>query len=213
MSNSAMKRIVLTVFFVVGLSGLNNAHAERSCHAGGSLGYVFGEDASAELNELMASHGWSARAEGDEADRQGYKFMVGCRFQPVGVELSFIDLGGTSLSISGTVSDLDQLEADFRSLEPASARGITAVIFGNYSLPYNLDIVGRFGLFRWNAKQTLEFNGANLEHTAQGTGPTFGISLETHKNKAYGLRLDWDRYAVDYNWLDTLMLGVVYRFR
>jgi hypothetical protein len=211
MKTTLLKQTLILAFAASALMLGTNVRAESPCQASFFLGQVRGEDPAPKLNSAMASHGWSATADSSDLTRNGYRLMGGCRMGRFGAELSYVDLGSASLTVTGTITNQEQLKADMKRIAPASADGITATVAAHHQLPHQVDVSAHAGLFRWQSELAVNVTGSSVHQKDHGVDLTYGLSAEVKTGQRIGVRLDWDRYEVDSNWLRSMMLGVVYR--
>src|SRR5690606_27432887 len=86
----------------------------------------------------------------------------------------------------------------------AQALSVSAV--GYYSLPL-VDLFGRVGVARWKSDRDAGFFG----DTERGTDLTYGVGAQL-RFLSLALRLEYERFKIDSDSIDTVSLGLTYTF-
>lgn len=187
------KRIVIASGYAVALLALLTW---TSASAEGYFGVGYG---SSEMKDA------SAALIGTRFDDRDKTFRVfgGFQFNPnAALELGYVDFGEFTGKVGNTVTDRWEASAFDLSL-------VGKLPFGNFSLQ------GKVGLAFWKVDDAFVGNSAS----ESGTDLTYGVGLQYDFTKAFGLRVDWQKYmdvgdkdATGQSDLTTLSASAVFKF-
>lgn len=150
----------------------------------------------------------------DDSD-VGWKVFGGWQFHPnFAVEAAYVDLGEIKTSFGATVPDVPQLLADTAAIHPYMASGFTLAGVGSYNFNPNVSVMGKVGLFNWDAEVDItEVNSGQKARVDQsGTDLMFGLGAKYLVTPQWGVRAEWESYDLDWDRVDFFSLGAELRF-
>lgn len=155
----------------------------------------------------------------DDTDTS-FNLFAGYQFMPyVSGELGYIDLGKFNIAAAGT-----SLGTPLEVSGDIKAKGWTLSVVGTYPIQPNFLLLGRLGIFRWDADLGVSvYSGGvfigSASESASGTDPLYGVGVQWNVNKQFGVRGEWTRYSNvgDQNTtgqsdVDNLSISVLYNF-
>lgn len=148
----------------------------------------------------------------------GYKLFVEFDFtKHIGLDIGYYVLGAQSWRVAGTY--LGQPTSDKLTYKTT---GLGLSLLGRLPLTDHFNFFGRAGAFSWHA-DAHEFSndGRAWEYNNTGTSAMFGAGAEFKFMKAFGLRAEWERFAVGKNGtgnsgkatIDLISLSALFKFR
>lgn len=179
-----------------GLMAAPQSHAQGRAYLGGSVGSSDFDDGNA-IPVLITS--------GDvDGSDNGFKLFGGYQFNPnFAAELAWVDLGtarygGTFGPFTVTGGTLD-------------TSGLSVSAVGILPLSPSFDLLGKVGLFAWEARARDTTGGAPFEGKDDGTDVSVGVGAAFNINRNVSIRLEWERFeAID--GIDLLSLGAAFKF-
>jgi len=138
-------------------------------------------------------------------DSSGFKLIGGIRpLDPIGLEVNYVDLGEVDLTLTAACPPAAGGTCPASAAFDAQALSVSAV--GYYSLPL-VDLFGRVGVARWKSDRDAGFFG----DTERGTDLTYGVGAQL-RFLSLALRLEYERFKIDSDSIDTVSLGLTYTF-
>ncbi|HEX6994707.1 MAG TPA: outer membrane beta-barrel protein [Gammaproteobacteria bacterium] len=136
-------------------------------------------------------------------DSSGFKLIGGIRpLDPIGLELNYVDLGDAKATLAAACPG---------GTCPASAgfdaRALSVSAVGYYSLPL-VDLYGRVGVARWESDRDAGLFGDDSE---RGTDLTYGVGAQL-RFLSLALRVEYERFELDHDSVDSVSLGLTYTF-
>lgn len=139
-------------------------------------------------------------------DSSGFKLIGGIRpLDPLGIEVNYVDLGDTDATLAAACPPAVGGACPASAAFDARALSVSAVAY--YSLPF-VDLFGRVGVARWESERDLTPLGRNTE---RGTDMTYGVGAQL-RFLSFAVRLEYERFDVDRDSVDSVSLGITYTF-
>lgn len=213
-----MKRslVVLTAAWV-----LMSSQAEAGAWSvGAGYGWASGDTGTGDINSDLRSSGLNAQAKSSDDTRDMWQVFMGYEFTPRwGVEGAYVDLGDVDTTFSGTAVDIDAFLSSSTDIHPNTAQGwqLSGVFRHELGFLPQFRGVGRLGVIAWESDYTLSADGTSWNVSDDGVDLTLGLGLELGLDRiswmpqGFVTHLRWDRYNIDDEPIDTLMLGLSYR--
>lgn len=130
----------------------------------------------------------------------GYTILPGLRLgsksADVGVEVTYLDIGKTSLSNTTEVTE----------------RGLFATAVGTMQVMDHVDVLARVGMGQAEGKLTMTSIFGTTTLTKTGMVPAFGVGARYRLTNRFGIRADLDRYIGIYEPAISLSVSVYSRF-
>jgi OmpA-OmpF porin, OOP family len=189
--------LLVGVFSATSIAISSMAQAQ-GWYGGVSIGQTKDNDSAADLRSI----GFSGNV--DDKDT-GWKVFVGNQFnQNAAIEFGYVDLGevtgsGTYLGLPASVS--------------AEVKGFNMALIGILPVSNEFAVLGRIGLFRWDADATANVAGFPGSASDTGTDLAFGVGAKYDFGKNVGLRVEWERFDVDEGDVDMLSVGLAFKFQ
>jgi PKD repeat protein len=146
----------------------------------------------------------------------GWKIFGGYNFNEYfAAELAYVDLGEVSASFDVVTNDVSQMFVDAAGLLPVSGDGYSVSLLGRYPLGERGAIFAKVGGYFWEADLDVSATGNVIgsgSSSIDGTDVGYGIGGDYNFSGNFGLRLEWERYALDKNDVDFLSASLLYRF-
>lgn len=150
--------------------------------------------------------GLAAPAYDVDDETSGFKLIGGIRpLDPFGVEVNYVDLGDTDATFSGVCPPVVGGGCPGSATFDARALSVSAV--GYYSLPL-VDVFGRIGVARWESEREIPLLGSATE---RGTDLTYGAGAQV-RLLSIALRLEYERFELDRDSVDSVSVGFTYTF-
>jgi OOP family OmpA-OmpF porin len=192
--------------------------AQPRWYVGAEFGQAHGEASESDLSSALAAAGYDVTAQYDDRTRKAWGVHAGYWVLPyVGVRAAYENLGDVSTTIRGTVADVDQLLAELARVHPRAATGGELAVVGRYpvlaSLVPRLAVTGKAGVWLWDSKYTFtDSSGTTARANDDGTDLVLGAGVEYSPAERWALNLDWTRYRLDSETIQSLGVGVSFRF-
>ena len=192
-----VSRVVAVALAAAGLMLVPTAHAQwlLKQDTGLYIGAAAGQSKVRNFCNDVAASGFPSCDEKDVT----WKLSAGYNFsRNFAVEAGYVDWGKFTFGnavVSGNVK----------------ARGFELLAVGIFPVYQNLSAYGKLGFVRWDADFGARAGSAAVTADEKGTEFTFGFGLSYDFTNNIAARLEWQRYADLI--VDTLSLGVVYKFR
>lgn len=139
-------------------------------------------------------------------DSSGFKLIGGIRpLDPIGLEVNYVDLGDADAMLAAACPVPAAGACPGSATFDARALSVSAV--GYYSLPF-IDVFGRVGVARWKSDRNLALVG---DDTERGTDITYGVGAQL-RFLSLALRLEYERFELDRDSIDSVSLGITYTF-
>lgn len=154
------------------------------------------------------AQGWYAGAGIGQADYDvlsekdtSFKLFAGYSFNPnVAAEFGYVDLGEAEVSGGGASASV-------------SADGLEATVVGVLPVGNNVSLLGRVGLFNWDAEAKATIPGfGSASGSDSGTDLTYGFGAQFDLQKSFALRAEYQVYDVDGDDVNNLGVSGVFRF-
>jgi len=150
--------------------------------------------------------GAAASAYRIDDDSSGFKLIGGIRpLDPIGIEINYVDLGDADAALSAACPPVVGGACPAAATFDARALSVSAV--GYYSLPF-IDLFGRVGVARWESDRDIAFFG---DDTERGTDMTYGVGAQL-RFLSLAVRLEYERFELDRDSVDSVSLGLTYTF-
>jgi OOP family OmpA-OmpF porin len=147
---------------------------------------------------------------------EGLKLFGGYNFNEYfAAELAYVDLGEVTVSFDGISNDVPQMLLDAGGLLPVLGDGFSVAAVGRYPFGERFAIFGKVGAYFWEADLAIDVTGgitATGNPTVDGTDVVYGVGGDLYLGDLFGLRLEWERYALDPNDVDFVSASVLFRF-
>jgi len=140
----------------------------------------------------------------DDEDN-GFKLIGGIRpLDRLALEVNYVDLGEANAALAATCPVQAGGTCPVSAAFDARALSVSAV--GFYTLPF-VDLYGRAGVARWKSESNATFFG----DTERGTDLTYGVGAQL-RFLSLALRLEYERFELDRDSIDSVSLGLTYTF-
>ncbi len=196
-----------------------NAQAQMATpwYIGGGISQLNGSSTAGDINANLSRAGVTATASSVDDERSGWRLFSGYRISPeFALEASYIDLGKSTTTLQGNVSDIDTLVANIDKLNPRTAKGFNFSFFFRHKMNSRLNLFGHMGLYRWQADYDLIINSPTdtrrININKSGIDPIFGIGIESPLWKKLWGRINLERMEIEQEKLDSLSLELFYSF-
>jgi outer membrane immunogenic protein len=138
-------------------------------------------------------------------DSSGFKLIGGIRpLDPFGLEVNYVDLGEAD-AVRATACPPPVGGCPASATFDARALSVSAV--GFYSLPF-VDLFGRVGVARWESDRNAALFDDDSEN---GTDLTYGVGAQL-RFSSLALRVEYERFELDRDSIDSVSLGITYTF-
>jgi 6-phosphogluconolactonase (cycloisomerase 2 family) len=193
--------------------GVQAQSTQTGWYAGGSVGRALGALSESDLNTRLAALDSTAVALYRNRFRTAWNLHAGYWILPyVGVEAAYLDLGTPRVTFSGMTVDPASFLSEVEAVHPRSAAGGEVVVLGRYPLLEQLALTGKAGVMHWKSKFELGASDGSYERVIhRGTSAVLGAGLEYTVSKHWRIALDWSRYQVDSETIQTLEAGLDYQ--
>ena len=121
----------------------------------------------------------------------------------LGVEIGYVDLGETTYSGSFFGSPVTNGKIEIS--------GINFSAVGALPVTPDLSVIGRIGLFAWDSDASDITGGVPFAASASDTDISFGFGVNYNFTKAFGARVEWERYDVAAD-ADLFSAGLLFKF-
>lgn len=149
--------------------------------------------------------GAAASAYRIDDDSSGFKLIGGIRpLDPFGLEVNYVDLGEAD-AVRATACPPPVGGCPASATFDARALSVSAV--GFYSLPF-VDLFGRVGVARWESDRNAALFDDDSEN---GTDLTYGVGAQL-RFSSLALRVEYERFELDRDSIDSVSLGITYTF-
>lgn len=139
-------------------------------------------------------------------ESSGFKLIGGIRpLDPFGIEVNYVDLGEMDATLSAACPPAAGGTCPASATFDARALSVSGV--GYYSLPF-VDLFGRVGVARWESDREFSLLGDDSE---SGTDMTYGVGVQL-RFLSLALRLEYERFDLDRDSVDSVSLGLTYTF-
>lgn len=150
--------------------------------------------------------GLAAPAYRVDDDSSGFKLIGGIRpLDRLGLEVNYVDLGDADAALSAACPPA--VGGGCPASATFDARALSVSALGYYSLPF-VDLFGRVGVARWESDRDAALLG---DDTERGTDLTYGIGAQL-RFLSLALRLEYERFELDRDSVDSVSLGITYTF-
>jgi hypothetical protein len=105
----------------------------------------------------------------------------------VGGEVAFIKPG--TVDFNGTLSEPGRTVTDVGSID---LWGIKATLLGAYPIIKQVSVFAEFGINLWHVSEKRTFDRTNIDGSAFGTGPVFGLGGLFNPFAELDLRVSWE---------------------
>lgn len=148
-------------------------------------------------------------------DDKSNSWALGVQYQAterLAAQLHYVDLGETSVTLAGDTLTPQQYHQAVSDLGPMFASGMR--LGGAYTLLYQQQwqLQLQTGMFFWRSKQESVWNNTTITHKNSGSDWYWGAQLSYKFNARWALQGSFNRYRLEANQIDNLMLGLNYRF-
>ena len=147
---------------------------------------------------------------------EGLKLFGGYNFNEYfAAELAYVDLGEVTAEFDGISNDVSQMLVDAGSLLPVLGDGFSVAAVGRYPFGERFAIFAKVGAYSWESDVAVDVTGSasgSGNPTVDGTDVVYGVGGDLYLGKLFGLRLEWERYALDPNDVDFISASVLLRF-
>jgi OOP family OmpA-OmpF porin len=138
----------------------------------------------------------------DDSD-SGFKLYGGYQFnRNLAVEVGYVDFG--SVGIGGSIGGIP-----FNGNIDVTAMTVAAV--GTLPLNESFSLLGKAGIWNWDAKASVAALGTTGNGSSSGTDPFFGVGLRYNINRNLGVQLEVEQYSGDDS-ITYTSLGLRYKF-
>ena len=148
---------------------------------------------------------------------EGWKVFGGYNINEYfAAEVAYVDLGDVTASFDGVSIDVPQMLTDAGRLLPATGDGFSISALGRYPFGERWAIFAEVGAFFWESDLAIDITGGSTTGSASpstdGTDVVYGVGGDLYIGDNFGLRLEWERYALDSNDVDLVSASVLFRF-
>lgn len=186
--------VAILLLCVVGV--FPTAQAQQNVYIGAGFGQSDVDDSAAD--NLITS----GTVDGEDS---GLKIFAGFGLNKnLSVEVSYIDLGETTYSglFNGQTVENGKIEID----------GFNFSLVGMFPVSPKFSILGRVGMFIWDAEANDITDGAPFSASDDGTDLSFGFGANYNFTKQIGARAEWERFDASDADADLLSVSVIFKF-
>ena len=181
---------------IVAALALAASQASAQAYLGGSVGQ---SDIDADIATGLITGG---SVDGKDS---AFKLFGGYMFnRHFGLEAAYVDLG--KLSYSG-----NWLGAPVTG-GTVELTGTTISALGALPITEQFSLLGKIGLFIWEAKARDTTGGLPFSARDEGTDLAFGIGVGYHFTRNLGVRAEWEMFTTDNADSSLVSLGVLWQF-
>jgi opacity protein-like surface antigen len=150
--------------------------------------------------------GLAAPAYDVDDETSGFKLIGGIRpLDPFALEFNYVDLGEMEATLADVCPPAIGGGCPGSVTFDATALSVSAV--GYVSLPF-IDLFGRAGVARWESEREIPLLGSATE---RGTDMTYGAGAQV-RFLSFAVRLEYERFELDRDSVDTVSVGFTYTF-
>jgi hypothetical protein len=166
-----------------------------------------------EMDTRLLREGYATQTDMSGFTRFGYSLSGAYRYKHVAFDLAYVDLGKVTTTIHGNTPLSPEYLRAISEAHPRSGKGPQASVLGFLPINEKWEVTGRMGLFRWsNSITTIDRGSGEFDHIKVGsTDPMLGLGLRYTNNERWRTSLEWSRYRLDGETLNSVSLGVLYR--
>ena len=142
--------------------------------------------------------------------------LESCKLKVGAAEVAYVDLGDVTASFDGVSIDVPQMLTVAGRLRPATGDGFSISALGRYPFGERWAIFAEVGAFFWESDLSIDITGGSITNfdspSMDGTDVVYGVGGDLYIGDNFGLRLEWERYALDSNDVDLVSASVLVRF-
>ncbi|WP_189431617.1 Ig-like domain-containing protein, partial [Alishewanella longhuensis] len=198
-----------SVFFIVLISAVSfNVHAQWSADI--QVGHSNSRMSAADLSVKLPAEGRLVAY-----DDNSSSWALGGQYQlteRLAAQLHYVDLGETSVTLSGETLTPDQYHQAVSDLGPLFASGIRAGLSYTLWQRQQWQFQVQTGMFFWRSKQESVWNSTVITHKNNDNDWYWGGQLGYAFNQRLALQVSFNRYRLASNQVDNVMLGVNFSF-
>ncbi len=161
--------------------------AQSNFYIAGSAGHSTISANGPDIDAANRRTGFTSSSTAVDNNDTGYKFDLGYRFTPdLAVEVGYGYLGKATFTSTTNLSTITgQVKGELWNIDAV----------GMWPMTQNLSFLGRFGLYRWDAKSEMpSLSGGLVSSTDHGWDFKFGAGLQYDINRNFALRAEYERY-------------------
>ncbi len=148
-------------------------------------------------------------------DNSATSWAVGANYsvsRRVSLQLHYVDLGNTGVTLQGETLSPAVFHQAVADIGPLSAEGIRSGMAFRLLQRSNWHLAAQVGVFSWRSEQSSTAAGSVIRHKASHSDIYWGLNSGYRINETLTLQLSLERYKLDKNNADNLMLGLSYQF-
>jgi len=128
------------------------------------------------------------------------------------LQLHYVDLGETSLTLTGDTLTPEQYHRTVSDLGPMLAAGVRTGLSYTLWQQQQWQVQLQTGVFIWRSKQESTWDNSVIRYRSNDTDLYWGAQLSYALNEQLSLQAAFNRYRLDANQIDNIMLGLSFRF-
>ncbi len=205
-----MKKTILAVFAIAGLSGASAALAgDQGWYIYGAVGQTFNNNDKSTLDTLLSSAGATGFSSSINKPTV-YNLDIGYQLDKnVAFEGGYVGSNNETYTASG-----GNLAGPLSASADISGWDVKAV--GILPVANQFSLLGKIGVADIKESATVVGPGGAASLSGSKTDITYGAGAKYDITQSVAVRLDWDRYSVgsssDYSHSDVWTIGVAYKF-
>ena len=204
------------VLSAAALLGASQVQAENSLmpsYAGISYLSAKSDESSDDFNSELAALSLNASVHQSDLTRSGYSAYIGYPLNDsYAVEIGYLDLGESSVSIAGPTADINTFLNTTTSVYPVTAKGWTLAMVASGAITDKVSLLAKVGVFAWNTDYTLSSATSLRSFDTDGGDIFLGLAIESELMPGLPVRFGWTNYRLDNINVGAWELGVAYLF-
>ena len=180
--------------------------------AGANGALVRGSVDAHDMDARLARQGYETETSLTGQERFGYMLFGGYRWQHVGLEAAYVDLGEMTTRVAGRTAVSDEYLLAISRSHPQSGAGPQFSALGFLPLGERLEARVRIGTFYWRSNMSAEGASRYRDTHDRAFDPVIGVGANLRANARWSVSAEWLGYRLAGERIDALTLGAIYRF-
>ncbi len=191
------------------------SHAQDSgWYIGAGAGATDVDSDTSNFAPAMAALGHIVSDVNIDDSSEGWKLFGGYNVNEYfATELAYVDLGEVTANFDGLSNNVPQMMVDAAGLLPVLGDGFSIAALGRYPFGERWAIFAKVGAYFWESDVAVtEGTSASANPKVDGTDFAYGVGGDLYFGSRFGVRLEWERYALDPNDVDLVSASLMWQF-